>query len=357
MPESARSHASQIFQMTAVNSHYQYHGVRDNLGNEITPAGTARYEQWQPVAGTTPDTGERVVDYSTGVPIVRAIDPAVATADLDDISYQISGQRESGFALVHPLPGVGDGVHDEDQTDEASTWIRDRGAVPIRSEQELRERLSSMKREGRLPAIIEIHTQNEPFWRDSYFGQAGGSGGHHNVTVTDYDEATGRVSVDNQWGEESDHIGSGAMHVSDLFRAMRDPTPNQGSSASIEALEREVEWNRLHNRPSGFKELELLRLRRDADRVRTPQEEDEYDRAIIRVMREAQERWRRQERSGEMTQEQRRERERTLRKYHEMLTVLRQPPGSSANAQAQARATARVARIERETGIPWRQPA
>ncbi len=345
--EATRDHASQIFQTTAVNVHYAYNPARDLNANPVLDGSgnpvRGRYEQVTPVPGTTPATGEYLLDTRTGQPLAYA--PQLWSSDFDDISYQISGRRESDFVLTNNPS--------------------DPGGAPFRveSEEDLRGTLARMQLEGRLPAIIEVHSQNEPFWGDSGHGAAGGSGGWHVVTVTDFDPATNRVSIDNQWGESHDHLGRGGVHTRELFRAMANPVAGGEESESIESLEATVAWNREHDRVSGFKELDLLRLRRDADmqtltpeevvsqQNRTPEEEAEYDREIVRVMSESQDRWRRRQSDGSWTPEEQRERDRTIGKYRAMLMALQPAPNATVSSQERSNAAARVAAIQQAAGI------
>ena len=111
-----------------------------------------------------------------------------------------------------------------------------------------------------MPAIIEVNTGNPPFWGENIkltpgFIPKTGENGAHVVTVTDYDEKTGLVSLDNQWGKGRDHIGGSGISTGDLYIATMPP----GSKETIEILQRDVQWNRDHHTINTSKELELLR--------------------------------------------------------------------------------------------------
>lgn len=258
-PDGERSHASQIFQVVAVNDRY------DRLNRSTTPPGQIRYEQDTP-AGPN-DTGERLWDYST-TPRRPATDaagnqlspPGVPTGELQNISNDITGRTEQNFAIVNGRYG-------------------DANTVKVKSAEELGQTLEQMKREGRLPAIIWVDAQNEPFFTDSGAGTNGGSGGAHVVTITDYDPATGRAQVDNQWDQADDH----QVSIHDLYRATLPSTDN----ATISSYQSDVAWDRAFGTEDGIKELELLRLQRNANQLTDAQ----YDAQVIAVMRAQEQRW------------------------------------------------------------------
>lgn len=258
-PDGERSHASQIFQVVAVNDRY------DRQNRSTTPPGQIRYEQDTPTGPN--DTGERLWDYST-TPRQPATDaagnqlspPGVPTGELQNISNDITGKTETGFAIVNGRYG-------------------DANTVKVRSAEELGQTLEQMKREGKLPAIIWVDAQNEPFFTDSGAGTNGGSGGAHVVTITDYDPATGRAQVDNQWDQADDH----EVSIHDLYRATLPST----DSATISSYQSDVAWDRAFGTEDGVKELELLRLQRNANQTTDAQ----YDTQVIAAMRAQQQRW------------------------------------------------------------------
>jgi hypothetical protein len=199
--DSQRSYASQIFQLTAVNAKYAVQNARGELGGKV------RYEQVEPVKGANPpDTGERLVDYSTNPPRVVHRGPNLSVKELPEMTYEITGRRQRDMVLMHS---------------QNAGWFD--GTRKVASVQDLSNELSAAKLEGRFPLILRVHTQNEPFFSDSGAGKAGGSGQWHAVTVTDYDEATGRVSVDNQWGSKKDHFGWNGIPVHQLYAATKKP--------------------------------------------------------------------------------------------------------------------------------------
>ncbi len=94
--------------------------------------------------------------------------------------------------------------------------------VQVSSEKDLRDALINIKQAGHLPAIIRVHTGNEPFLSDQGGTLSRSKGVWHVVSVTAFDEQTGKVSIDNQWGKSSDH----QMKIGDLYNATLEPKQN-----------------------------------------------------------------------------------------------------------------------------------
>ncbi len=264
--DGQRSYASQIFQVTAVNVHYQSNELRtrDSEGNEtVYPPGTVEYVQRDPLAGgRPPTTGELLVDRRTGDPIqdrgANIDSPNLNDDPQVDIYNEIAGTRppERGMVLVNDgmLAGAGDRV------------------THLSSEQQLRSEIERAQSEGRLPIILKVQSAGEPFFSDSGGGRAGGSGGAHVVCITGFDAQTGNVQIDNQWGHDSDH----PINISELYRATM-PREQQH-----EALQRECADAAAAGRPDHGKELQMLRLGRGLD---TDEMNDaEFDRHAIWLM-------------------------------------------------------------------------
>lgn len=141
-------------------------------------------------------------------------------------------------------------------------------ASKVESEQQLDEKLAQLKKEGKLPVVVWVNSENEPFYNDSGQGSAGGSGGGHYVTVTDYAEGTpSRVEIDNSWGSGADHLWKNekdqrrGVTTGDLYKSMHDP------EQSCELLKKECEQNREEGEVDHFKELECSRMERKCDKM------------------------------------------------------------------------------------------
>ncbi|HEY9870820.1 MAG TPA: LysM domain-containing protein, partial [Candidatus Obscuribacterales bacterium] len=240
---SNRSYASEIVQVTAMNIEYQRHGVRtDNGAFELIPGQFARYQQgFQRMGANPPDVGDRIIDLRTNQPMtdsngIPLNNIGVTDNQIIDISRQIIGQEEGDTVLAN--------------AQRASYGYGYDRAERIDSEQDLRQTLTRLRQGGHLPAQMIIHSGNEPFFGDSGGGVAGGSGGWHVVTVRDFDERTGRVSLDNQWGTDADHTKGNEMSVSDLYLATLAP----GSPEIVRELRRRQQQN-----PDYLTQIDLLR--------------------------------------------------------------------------------------------------
>jgi hypothetical protein len=191
-----RSHASQIFQSTAVNMNCQRNG------------GDVRYEQ-----RPDPETGEKswtLVDYSKEPPEGNRREDGsyssgtdVGNKDLSPIYNQITGKWEKTFVIER---GTGGKDSENPPTEK------------IDSEDSLRSSLEEKKARGELPATVFVWSGKEPFYGDG--GEPGPDDqSWHLVTVTDIDE-NGKVSIDNQWGDSNDRVKDKKVSVGQLYDSM-----------------------------------------------------------------------------------------------------------------------------------------
>ncbi len=266
-----RSQASQIFQVAAVNLYYQKqpYTYTDAAGNaKIVPPGQIQYQQVPDVPGVVPPTGgERLIDQSTTPPTTIMKDwinnipkdsPDLADRAMVDVPNIISGTTDATM-IEHKTGVYGDAT----------------GVNTFENEEGLKNYIQDAAEKGKFPIVIGVHSGQEPFLHDSGNGAAGGSGGWHVVTITDYDAATGKVEIDNQWGTNADHQGDKAVQIHDLYRASRKPDQMETQEApwykpwesdkqvnsTIEDLQKDVDWDREHNTIDTQKEFELLRLK------------------------------------------------------------------------------------------------
>ena len=232
--EGARGLASQLFEITAVNIHYQ----------SVTP--DIHYRQREPGAMPDPgDTGERLVDYSTHPPTNTGKQPGLGSDQIVNIGNEITGRTEYNWYLQHKEYG---GTN----------------TVGIESEKSLQDAVAQARDNGKLPVTIMVHTGNEPFLTDSGAGAAGGSGGWHVVNITDY--AAGppaRVAIDNQWGAGADHTGKNMVSVQELYMSMRNPA----EPGCLADMKKQVEDNRARGIVDDYKELEYLRLQNKSGKL------------------------------------------------------------------------------------------
>jgi hypothetical protein len=201
-----RNLASQVFQVTAANIHWQ-RADTDPFGNYQTK-GTLKFEQHnnkRSLMSQSPDTGERLINYGVHPAKELARGPALSCSELPDIENQITALNESGFVVENQIHGGANTVH-------------------VSSEQDLANVLKNIKHDAKgnkMPVVIRVHTGNEPFLSDQGGGFSRSRGVWHVVNVVDYDETTGKVTVDNQWGKSCDHV----MKIKDLYTATLEP-PN-----------------------------------------------------------------------------------------------------------------------------------
>ncbi len=172
-----RSLASQLFVATAVNVFWANQD-KDPSGKEIEK-GSLRYEQRRINRGKK-DGGECLVDTKTG----KVIEDwsAINISRVAEMSRRLTGNDER-MAIAHRTRGEFAGV------------------VPFTTKESLRDNLIRMKKEKILPASTSVNTGNK------FFGDSPASATMHAVSIVDFDEKTNTVMVDNQWGDENDHLG------------------------------------------------------------------------------------------------------------------------------------------------------
>jgi hypothetical protein len=230
-PDGGRGLAGQLFEVTAVNIHYQ----------KVSPHLAYRQRERDP-SKVPPDTGESLVDYSKKPPEETGKAPGLSTNSIVDIGNEITGRNETG-------------------------WLLESGAFEyagsktgaVRSPQDLNDKLASAKAHGQLPLVVMVHTAHEPFNTDSGGGSAGGSGGWHVVNITDYQPGPpAKVAIDNQWGSRVDHSGDRMVSVRDIYHSLSDPAYSNYPSER----KRELEEDRRNGRIDDYGELEYLRVLR-----------------------------------------------------------------------------------------------
>ena len=233
-PDGTRSHASEIYQIAAVNLSYKQRGV-DRTYDQIKI----------PPPQNATDNGERLYDNSKNPPVeVKDADgeftrsPDLLIGDLVEAHKAITGK-------------------DTLQAIQSDSYFGPQGdqVTNIKSEQQLNDKLAEVKKSGRFPLIIGVNTENEPLWTDSGGGAAGGSGGAHVITVTDYSPGPpAKVNVDNEWDSKADYQGKKMMSTQDLFTSM------QPTSYSRQKDFDELTQSRKEGRVDFKKEIDYLRL-------------------------------------------------------------------------------------------------
>jgi hypothetical protein len=225
-----RSHASQIFQVAALNDV----GRSDNKDPK-------EFVQKKEGIGTVFRTiGEAILPWSeywmsNGTNVWKHADGSetnfegLSAREIKEESRRLFGDKYEVIAYQSPYekwshPFSGD-AHDYDQTDK------------VNSEANLRQELAKLNSAGRLPVVVAVNGDNKHIARDSdvadnifslvrdvvrpikslheeidmKLGVA-----NHVVTVTKYDPSVDRVYVSNSWGEHND----GWISVDDLWSAL-----------------------------------------------------------------------------------------------------------------------------------------
>jgi hypothetical protein len=191
-----RSYASQLFQVTGINLHYQMLAKSDPNGffqyeqhddKYVPPGSPSRYAAPKgEILLAYPNHGKaQVVDWS----------PAFSADQMTEVMNDITGKSENGFILEH------------------KSGVTSKTTTLIDSPAKLDKTLSQMKDDGQLPAVLLVADSDVLF---SNYGSAGA----HVVSVTDYDKATKTVSVANEAGSEDNYTGDKSLRMTDVYHSM-----------------------------------------------------------------------------------------------------------------------------------------
>ncbi len=310
--ENSRDFASQLFEVTAINVELEKQNRSTN------PPGKLRYEQREPQPGSNPeDHGERLMNYATKPPTIekksfgmdphsiadmqKEISPSAGEGVTGIDSFQVAELQKKILDIDLKKHDINGGKPVDTNDPEWATKTRkaieekeglepkkkeemlkelsdlektvkedkDGHVVHAHNEQEMKDALKQAKESGKLPIYVHVDTNNEPFWTDSKGGDAGGSGGPHVLTVTDYDPDTGKCTVQNQWDSASNHEVSSKQ----LFEATRM------TSDSLEDLQKTAKESRDSGHPDYMKEYEVLRFQKAQGKI----SDEEYDRKVTEL--------------------------------------------------------------------------
>jgi len=132
--------------------------------------------------------------------------PSIYTSDLEGVNRSSTGVEDSGYMLTR-----GD-------TNQVYAGMQD-----VSTAKELGDALLELEKQGKLPAVIQVHTAAAPFSQLLGIESAlGWGGGWHVVNVHGYDPATGMVKFSNQWGSSRDYMDKG-YPIDKLFKSMKEP--------------------------------------------------------------------------------------------------------------------------------------
>lgn len=183
--DKARSYASQVFQVTAVNAYWQK--IAANTEGE---EGTIRYVQKNvgQVGRDKQLTGEEMTRYGDGKRKIVDDSPDLTTERVGDIYNQIAGVRDTKFLLLNKHPEAGD----------SGQLLGSDKSVLFGDAQSFAHTLKDMKAKGQFPAVLAVYASAAPF------DPGDNRGGWHVVNITSYDSKTGLVKIHNPWGKSTD---------------------------------------------------------------------------------------------------------------------------------------------------------
>ncbi|GEM_PF-4126646 len=205
--EKVRSHASEIFQVTASNLYWTDRGKQYS---QINPGADGGYlDQPGGPKRNESDNGERLVDKKTGKPVDGGDEhfPAIPDDGFAKIVNRITGKTEKYVAIQRtdaldgPAPSV----------------------LQPKNPQQFEQMLTQLKKDGKLPIMAGVDTNYEPFKGDGALSATTANAvteeeGPHQVLIRDFipaqDGKPARILVDNTW-----------KRVSDRLNPNIDPTP------------------------------------------------------------------------------------------------------------------------------------
>ncbi|MBK9279066.1 MAG: LysM peptidoglycan-binding domain-containing protein [Candidatus Obscuribacter sp.] len=132
--------------------------------------------------------------------------PSIFGNELESVNKAATGTNDSGYKI-----SFGKEAAERNGVREVSTA------------KELGDALQELSKEGKLPAVISVHTARRPFSQLLGVESAVGMGaGWHVINVHSFDPETGMVKFTNQWGSSQDYMDKG-YPVDKLFKAMQEP--------------------------------------------------------------------------------------------------------------------------------------
>lgn len=225
-PDGWRNFASQIFQVTAINIHWNR---KDTLpGGKFAGRGNIHYCQ-----GGPGEPSEYLLNASKSPPEIHGFDtidanhPWLNVSQMSEINEQITGRPSENFSIGRYV-----------------TSSESKGCIGVSSLDEFKERLSKLAAARAFPIIVEIDAAKKPMGSGAGFGP-------HVATITHYDPLTGMVTVDNQWGKVNDMTDAPGqkprISVADLY-------DNMDQMPSTSFL-----WGRFKENLSGITPSDLVR--------------------------------------------------------------------------------------------------
>ncbi len=132
--------------------------------------------------------------------------PSIFGNELESVNKAATGTNDSGYKISF-----------------GKTAVERNGVREVSTAKELGDALQELSKEGKLPAVISVHTARRPFSQLLGVESAVGMGaGWHVINVHSFDPETGMVKFTNQWGSSQDYMDKG-YPIDKLFKAMQEP--------------------------------------------------------------------------------------------------------------------------------------
>jgi hypothetical protein len=217
--------ASQIFQVTSANLYYTWRR------NQNHPDGDYRYEFYG---------GKEHVILDPKDP--SKYDPS-QIGDQSPLSDM--GPVATSNAMVHTYKLLtGENIADAIFVNNENRYDSDSDVAGFSTPQEMQDALLRLKKEGKLPAIVSVHSHRaeikEIGTTNATIGNEAFDDGHV-ALVTDIIEGKDgeptKVMLDNQWGRPLDRLGAQALTLEQAFTATR-------SLSAIEYMRSMEDWMR-----------------------------------------------------------------------------------------------------------------
>lgn len=187
-----RSYASQLFQTTALDLHFQTEGKRyRDIPGGNTPSDRNAYG--------LPDKEEVIDSHGRHKPFTGLNLPAIS-----QIAGKITGENEQGHFWQN--------ANEVDKTQD------NRSTTVFKSEVDFEDKLKSHNKTDDYPVVLFVDSSKAPF-DDRASLNAGGSGAWHVVTVTGYNEKEREVSYANEHSLSENHLGSEGVPLYVLYQA------------------------------------------------------------------------------------------------------------------------------------------
>lgn len=222
---SLRSYPSQLFQIGAANLYWQAQ-CKDPRGIKV-PAGAITYVESDSSPTFAGDTGERLIinwsddvrEYISSAAGLPETNPGFSMKCVRDTYEMLTGRPGDRFLLAH------------------KSRIENKPAQLFASENDLGKKLADMKRNGQLPAVMAVHPDGDFLQTPKLVlrSPAGSTNRAvvrhdtewHAICITDYNEETGEVSVDNFWGPHADFVNGKHLALHALYQSSFAPKKEQ----------------------------------------------------------------------------------------------------------------------------------